>query len=286
MSYQDLFEQFVREKTYLLGVTKKTISWYNQCWTKFVKCVGVPEKIDRAILNQYVIQMREDGLQAVSCNVYICGINSFLSWLHENHYLDEKFKIKELKEEKKVMDTFTEAHVKAFVSWKPKGFYQWRMYALICTLLDTGCRIEELLTLTVENCDLDALSIRVIGKGNKERVVPISNELRKILFRWRGKHKSRYMFPTRDGERMRYRNTLRDFKMIAARLGITGVRISFHNFRHGFAMNYVRQGGSLFHLQKALGHSSLQTTRRYCELTDEDLRVMHLKTSQLERMKH
>jgi len=63
--------------------------------------------------------MRERGLSAVSCNVYICGLNSFLSWLHENDHTPERCKIKDLRVEKKVLQTLDERQIKKIVNWKP-----------------------------------------------------------------------------------------------------------------------------------------------------------------------
>ncbi len=63
--------------------------------------------------------------------------------------------------------------------------------------------------------------------------------------------------------------------------GITGVRFSPHTFRHTFAVSYLRKGGSVFHLQKILGHSTLEMTRRYCNLMTEDLQAVHSKLSLL-----
>ncbi|HKF53875.1 MAG TPA: tyrosine-type recombinase/integrase [Blastocatellia bacterium] len=280
-----LFEQFIREKRLLKNVTPKTVPWYNQSWVAFTQAVGIPSRIEKPILNQFVMKMRERGLSAVSCNVYICGINSFLSWLHENDHTPERFKIKDLRVEKKVLQTFDEWQIKKIIAWKPSGFYQWRLYALLCLIIDTGIRIEEALTLTRTKVDFDNLLFTVKGKGNKERIVPMSVELRKVLFRYAQKHTFEVLFPTRGGGRLEYHNVLGEFKDFAKKLGITGVRVSFHTLRHSFAVNYVRNGGNLFYLQKALGHETLQMTRRYTELNGEDLKMMHSKTSLLDRLR-
>jgi integrase/recombinase XerD len=243
------------------------------------------ESLNQALLNSWVVSMREEGLSAVSCNVYIRGINSFLSWLYEQELLRQKLRAKQLKEEHKVIQTFSEAQLKAFLAWKPKTFAEHRLAALIATATDCGIRIDEALSVERSNLDLGNLLLTVKGKGGKDRIVPISLELRKILYRWSQKHTHRLLFPTRDGGKLSQRNCLRDLKLLAKRLGITGVRVSWHTFRHTFAVQYVRAGGNLFFLQKALGHQSLTITRRYCELQPEDLQAMHVKTSILTRLK-
>lgn len=125
--------------------------------------------------------------------------------------------------------------------------------------------------------------ITVKGKGEKYRVVPMSLELRKVLFRWLAKHDYPLLFPTRDGVKQRQRNVLRDMKRLGKRLGVTGVRFSFHTLRHTFALNYIRNGGDLFRLQRILGHSTLEMTRRYVNLQTADLQAVHDKLSLLSK---
>jgi site-specific recombinase XerD len=127
--------------------------------------------------------------------------------------------------------------------------------------------------------DLDNMLLRVRGKGEKQRIVPISFKMRRLLYRWLLKHEFPLVFATRDGARLGRRNLLRDFKRLAKRLGISGVRVSFHTLRHTFAVNYIRQGGDVFRLQRILGHSTLEMTRRYVNLQTEDLQTVHNRLS-------
>ena len=68
---------------------------------------------------------------------------------------------------------------------------------------------------------------------------------------------------------------LRDVKLLCKRLGFDPPARTLHAFRHTFAVNYLRRGGSVFHLQKVLGHSSFEMTRRYANLMTEDLQAVH-----------
>ena len=147
------FEQFLKEKTFLRNATAKTLRFYRQSFKKFCWAIPVCEKLDRAILNEFVIKMRESGLSPISRNVYIRGMNSFLSWLYENQYSAEHLKIRQLKEEQKIIQCFSEQQLKAILSFKPKGFYEWRIYTIPCLLIDTRVRIEEALTLTRPKLD-------------------------------------------------------------------------------------------------------------------------------------
>jgi integrase/recombinase XerD len=73
----------------------------------------------------------------------------------------------------------------------------------------------------------------------------------------------------------------RDVRKLCTRLGIERPERVLHAFRHTFSVNYVRKGGSVFHLQKSLGHSSLEMSRRYANLMTEDLQAIHQRVSLL-----
>ncbi len=180
---EQLFEQFVREKKFLNNSSDKTILFYRDSWRALHKCFPVlPDQLTRQYLVEFITHMRERGLSPVSCNVYIRGINSFLTWLYENEHLAEHLKMKQLKEEHKVIKTFSEAQLRAIICYKPKTDTQRRLHALLLLLIDTGIRIDEALTLTKDNADLENCLITVTGKGNKERIIPFSMEYRKTLF--------------------------------------------------------------------------------------------------------
>jgi integrase/recombinase XerD len=287
MNLESLFQQFVKERRYFKNTSERTIQYYHLCWSRFRKAVPDAQTIDKPTLNEFLLKLRESGIAPVTCNITIRGINSFLSWLFESGYTQEHFKLKQLRIEKKILKTFNDKHLKAILLWKPHDLVGWRLHALLCLLIDTGIRIEEALTLPISKVDYDNMLITVRGKGNKERIVPMSFELRKVLLRYQRMHPHSHalLFPTRDGGRLSYHNILRDFKNLAKELGIEGVRVSFHTLRHGFALNYIRNGGSPFHLKKAMGHSDLKTTLGYVELVTEDLQQEHTKTSILNRLR-
>ena len=115
----------------------------------------------------------------------------------------------------------------------------------------------------MSNEDLDQVIVKVRGKRDKERLLLISVEMRKILcvyLTWhRSKVPSDYLFPTRDGSKLGYHNTLRDIKELCGPLGIE-VRLSPHGYRHFFSCNSMKQGGDIYRLSRLLGHTSVRTT--------------------------
>jgi integrase/recombinase XerD len=279
------FEQFIRERRYLTNVTPATVEWYRRCLSWLPS-----ESPTQADLKNLVLRMRQKGLKETGVNTVLRCVNAYLHW---NSGSERKCgqgcthpRIAQLKEPRLVLPTFTEQQVNRLITWKPTGKYQRRLHVLILFLLDTGCRISEATVLHVTEIDFDNLLVTLDGKGRKQRVVPISFELRKALFRFckeNGCKPETLLFASRTGAIWNRRNILRDVKLLCRKLGFDPPTRTLHSFRHTFAVNYLRRGGSVFHLQKVLGHSTLEMTRRYANLVTTDLQAIHERVSLLAR---
>ena len=181
-----------------------------------------------------------------------------------------------------MLPTFTSQQVLRLLAGKPKSKPQRRLHLIVLFLLDTGCRISEALGLRVRDIDFDNLLVTLDGKGRKQRVVPFSFELRKAMFRHvteRSRKPDSLLFANRTETQLARHNVLRDVKLLCKSLGFDPPARTLHAFRHTFAINYLRKGGSVFHLQKVLGHSTLEMTRRYANLMTEDLQAVHERVS-------
>ncbi len=268
-----LFTQFLHERQFLHNVAPTTLEWYTHAFK------WLPSESPTADeLKDAVVRMRTKGLKATGCNSAIRAINAYLKWS------GSPLKQPQLKEPQFVLPTFSAAEVRRLVAWKPKSFAQRRLHLLVLFLLDTGCRITEALTVRVHEVDMENLLVILDGKGRKQRVVPFSFELRKALFRFIrdfGRKVDALLLASRNETQLGRRDMLRDVKNLCKRLGFKPPARTLHAFRHTFAVNYLRRGGSVFHLQKVLGHSTLQMTRRYANLMTEDLQAVHERVSLL-----
>ena len=267
------FSQFIKERKYLTNVTPATVEWYQQSFAWL--CAESPSD---ANLKDFVMRMRERGLKASACNNRIRAVNAYLKWM------GSPLRVPKMKEPQLVLPTFTLSQVASLIESKPRGFYPRRLHLIMLVLLDTGCRISEALGLRVQDVDLDNLLLTLNGKGKKQRKVPFSFELRKVLARYVTEfcpHPHKLVFSTRRGSALGRRVILRDVKLLCSKLGFNPPERTLHAFRHTFALNYLRKGGSVFHLQKVLGHSSLEMTRRYANLMTEDLQAIHQRVSLL-----
>lgn len=276
------FELFIREKRFVQNASEHTLEFYRYSFQAFKKHCPAGD-LDKLKLVSLVASMRESGMSAACTDARIRGINPFLTWLFENNLTTEHLKIRRQKIQKRVIKTFTEAQVKSIINYKPKDQYERRLHTLMLLLFDTGIRINEALTLERRGVDLDNLLISVIGKGNKERIVPFSIELRKTLFKYLKTHNFELVFSCRHGGKLLYNNVRRDFNKLIAKLGITGFDGTFHAARRCFATNYIKENGNPLKLQRMLGHTTLKQTNEYVKMVTDDLRQEQGRTSLLNK---
>lgn len=296
MTLELLFREFIKERTYIKNSAANTLAFYQRSFKTYQRVLNesavcnLTASLDRDraealptkhALKDFVTGMREAGMKPVTCNTYIRGMNSFLTWLFENGHTSENLKIKQLRCEQKVMSYLSDQQLKSALAFRPSSFAERRIWTLALLCLDTGVRVEEALTLRRSKLDFDNLLLTVKGKGNKERVIPFSVELRKHLFKLVRTHNHELVFCSRHGSRLLYDNCRRDFKKLLGKLGIE-IEGSFHVLRRTFARNFVRSGGNLFYLQKFLGHTTLTMARKYVELEIADLQIAHSNYSPLQ----
>ena len=151
------FEQFIRERQYLHNVTPATVSWHthNLKWLP-------SESPTEDELKQVVLRMREKGLRATGCNSAIRSINAYLKWA------GSPFKIPQMKEPQLILPTYSASQIQLLLGWKPKKATGHRLSALISLLADTGCRIDEALSVHWKDIDFDNLLVLLHGKGRKD----------------------------------------------------------------------------------------------------------------------
>lgn len=155
-----------------------------------------------------------------------------------------------------------------------------RDYTMILLMADTGIRPAEIVRLKVDHLNLVRSSIvltKDITKTKRERITPISDGVKSSLIKFNKTIESvfedrKYLFLTEQGEKMNtyvLRNNMKAYSEKA------GVKITPYQLRHFFGTEYLRHDGNLLYLQKVLGHSNLNTTRKYIQISDDDLLRSH-----------
>ena len=156
--------------------------------------------------------------------------------------------------------------------------------AILELLYGCGLRVSELVGLDVDRVDLASQQVRVIGKGNKERKVPMGDEARERLHRyrigpraeWTANRPTEAVFVGQRGNRMSRGAVWRLVKRWTEAAGI-GERVTPHTFRHSFATHLLEGGADLRVVQALLGHASISTTQLYTHLTGERVREVYAR---------
>jgi integrase/recombinase XerD len=156
--------------------------------------------------------------------------------------------------------------------------------AILELLYACGLRVSELTGLDTDRLDLAALQVRVIGKGNRERRVPMGEEARERLHRylegprrsWTARRPTPAVFVSTRGRRLARESV---WRLVQRWSGAAGVphRVSPHTFRHSFATHLLEGGADLRVVQALLGHASISTTQLYTHLTGERLREVYAR---------
>ena len=282
----------------LRGLSPKTVEWYKYALEPFIRFAfargetdvdSVTEGTVRAFLSEQSAHVRPRRVDH-----YRQAITRFYKWLIAEGCTQENpaAHFKKIREPRRLVNTFNEAELEALLAQPDTGtFLGLRDHVFMLLLLDTGLRLSEALGLRLCDLDLHNGTMRVLGKGSKERLVGFSpvmeHHLRRYLTRREvalagiGKADSVWLFPNQQGDKGGSKGYQMRLKRYGEAAAITRVRVSPHTFRHTFALWFVRNGGSPFHLQKILGHASLDMSRRYCELANVDFLASQRELSPL-----
>lgn len=232
------------------------------------------------------------NLAAISVQTYVRSLRAFFSWLHREGYTEDNI-LADLKPPKapvKYVEVLTDEEVRMILACLDSDIASGcRDKAILITLLDTGLRLSELTSLKLADAHIDQGYLKVMGKGSKERIVPIGGLAEKVLLRYIYHFRSEPLstgddtvFLTLEGRSMSNNAIKMIFKRIVKKSGVK--RFHAHLCRHTFATNYLINGGDVFSLQQILGHTTLEMVRRYVTLASAQVRVQHRKFSPMDKM--
>lgn len=180
--------------------------------------------------------------------------------------------------EQRIIKPLTYEEIKRLIAEATKRDAK-RNRALILFLLDTGVRASELCSLTIES--LRGNTVSVLGKGSKEREIPLSANLLQALLDYLSTRKNAGrkapLFAVKGERPFKRQSLLKWLVRLGERAGVSNVHP--HRFRHTFAVTYLKNGGDALSLQRLLGHSSLDMVKKYVQLASEDLAAIHKRAS-------
>lgn len=269
------------------GRSPRTLEWYEEAvrsFAGFCHCQGVhflPADVQPVHIRMWVAHLQEKGLSKASVNSRFRGLRAFLNWcLAEGITNASPFRnIKTPSPGKVVVPVFSPEHIRSML-WlcPPNTWWGARDRAIILTLLHTGIRLGELTGLKLEEVDLKRQTVKVTGKGDKERCIYLDGDVLRAMLQYlrhRGDTSS-YLWLSRYGTPITAQAVKQLISDLGKRAGIKGVRCSAHTFRHTFAVNFLKAGGSLRHLQEIMGHTSMKPLEVYLRtVSAEDAMEAH-----------
>ncbi len=277
------------------GRSKRTQELYREILGRFLAFIGDQPLADIAPndLRAYVAHLQSQGRKNSTINIHLRAIRACLNFFHSEGLLPEKIteRVKLLRTPKQYPFVLNDLHIQAIIRAAAQAKHTWaglRNYTILLTFLDTGIRLKELLSLTLNDLDLTHHTLHITGKGNNTREVFFGRRLSRILCDWLEMRTlslpGNALFCTRHGSPLNRRYVIEIITNLAHRAGIQGVRCSPHTLRHTFATLFIRNGGDPFTLQRLLGHSDISTTMIYVHMTGTALREAHAKASPVDRL--
>lgn len=264
-------------EAYLRDIEKLTA--YLQASNKMV----TPQELELKDLEQFVQWISELGMTITSQSRIISGLRSFYAYCYMEQIVtaNPTALLETPKQKRALPDTLSFEEIERIIAQidlsKPEGG---RNKAILETLYSCGLRVSELVNLRISCLHLDIGFVRVIGKGDKERLVPIGSDAIKYINIYKNNIRIHInikpgqediLFLNRRGSKLTRVMIFIMLKALAKKAGIVK-SISPHTFRHSFATHLVEGGADLRAVQEMLGHESITTTEIYTHLDREYLR--------------
>ena len=237
-------------------------------------------KIMERDLIKYLKYINEQNYEVSSVARKIVSIKSFHSFMEEEYHIPNiSLKITSPKFYRKLPDILSIEEVDYLLDIKTENAFDYRNKAMLELMYSSGLRVSELVSLKLNDIDLENKIVRCIGKGNKERIVPIGDYaldyLKKYLEEYRNLLKKGYvadsLFLNNHGKEMTRQGFFLIIKKIAKNKNIDK-NITPHMLRHSFATHLLNNGADLRTIQEMLGHSNISTTQIYTNLTTDILK--------------
>lgn len=250
-----------------------------------LKGITTPGAVTRALLRDFLWALRDMGLEPATIRRQVSAIHTYYGFLLAEGIVrqDPSDRLEVPRRWRTLPDVLTHAEVNAMLaSPSAEEPLAWRDRALLELAYGAGLRVSELCGMQVGDMVMAEGLVRVVGKGNKERLVPIGRQVIAAVSLYlntaraqldRGKTQGRLLLNAR-GQPLSRVGAWGIVKAHAARTGITK-RVTPHTLRHTFATHLLEGGADLRAVQEMLGHADLSTTQIYTHVDREYLREVH-----------
>jgi site-specific recombinase XerD len=258
---------------------QRTMEHYQRALDLLAECLPPSEGWATAhAIRHAVAALQERGYAAASLNMYLRAWKAFLRFCQGEELIQDDLArlIRPPKTEPRSEVILDAKRIQRLIAAAREGWMVERDTAILLLLFDTGLRAGELCALEVRHVDLGARVVTVPGGKTGGRTVPIGRTAGRALRAWLRAH------PTGDGPLFPSYQTGEALSVKALRSWMyrladrSGIPTHPHAFRHSFSVNYLRNSGDTFTLQRILGHSTLTMTRWYAQMADADVQTVTL----------
>jgi len=271
------------------SLSENSISAYTNDIKKFIQFLEIKNiqvncnEVSSKTISNFLIYIYELEISSYTQARIISGLKSFFSYLliEEKIFINPMELVESPKLIRKLPDTLTFENIEKILKEIDLSTYEGtRNRAIIETLYSCGLRVSELVGLSIQNLFLDIGFIKVLGKGSKERLVPIGKHAVKYISiyvkEYRNSMKIKdghegFLFLNRYGRKLSRNMIFIIVKDLSKKIGLNK-NISPHTFRHSFATHMIEGGADLRAVQEMLGHESITTTEIYTHLNKDYLR--------------
>ena len=286
-----LIDQYCNNISFKKGLSKNTILAYKSDLKIFLIWLDDNKEkscnVDRIIINNYLAYRLDNGASLSTIQRIITCIKSFYSFLFENNIIkyNPAQLIENPKKRRKLPTIITESEVmKLLDSPDVKTNKGLRDKCILELLYSSGLRISELLSIKINQISKEKKFLKIKGKGNKERLVPIGSSAMNLLIVYLDTYRSSIkntnnidiLFINENGSIIS-RQACWEMIQRYASISLINKKISPHNLRHAFATHLLNNGADLRTVQMLLGHASLSTTQIYTHIAKERLVKFHQK---------
>ena len=287
---KELIDTFLDYLSVERGLSSNTIISYRQDLTAYLDFmekshIDALSKIVRQNITNFMLSQKDRGLAANSIARRLAAIRMFHRFLAREKIIksDPTSLIDSPKLWKKIPDTLSLNEVESLIAQPNIRDTQGvRDRAILETMYATGMRVSEAVNLRKDNVNLDVGFLRCVGKGNKERVIPLGKKAIAALSRYltagrpkllKGKD-SEFLFISRFGKKISRQSFWKLIKKYARQARIKKA-IKPHILRHSFATHLLERGADLRSVQEMLGHSNIATTQIYTHVNKDRLKAIH-----------
>jgi integrase/recombinase XerD len=284
----EFIDQFITYLSVEKGLSRNTLASYQTDLKKFLSYLKQKERdmnaVSRSDIVDFMGQLRLEGYSISTICRYISSLKAYYKYLllEQKIESDPSEDIQSPKRWERLPKSLTISDVQTLLGTPFSGKTALRDASMLELLYSSGLRVSELIAVKLGDIHFDAGFIRVLGKGSKERVVPVNmralDKIKQYIEQERSallkKRTSGYVFVTTRGKPMSRQRFWQTLKAIGKQAGI---ELSPHTMRHCFATHLLEGGADLRSVQKMLGHSDIATTQIYTKVTTDRIKKVFNK---------